>query len=841
MTGGYFHGGIHVIDGAAIVSGGSLSGIVGSAAIDLSGGVIRTGLTTTDGGQMSLIGGSFRIDGEPVPELDSIGQQRQVNVPAGSVVTGVFADGTPFMFSSSDISRQTFGASSFADGTLHLVVAPLPDVGPNYLRASADGPISRVREGQTLVADVPGVIGDELRTALGSRVDVLSGGTVGSGFEASGAIVNIDGGAISSGLDVAAGAIVKLNSGSIVGGMDVIRGGTVQVRGGTLGASNYINSGGLLEVVGGSVGDSLRVFNGGRVLIAEGSIGKETLVEQGGEIEINGGEVGARLALKGKAQIHGGVTTDLRMEGGELQITDGRVDGLTVGPAAHAVMYGGTTSYLTLHGGGEMTLHGGVAQGPVAVGSGSKLSATGGALEHQFTASYNSNVVFSGGAIGGTFQTFAGSNVQFNGGEFAVDGVPIAMLSAPGSTALFAFPSPQSVLTGVLADGSPFAFSAQDLDAIADSTLRLNVVILPVVDPAEVHVDAGTASRGLRTGQRLVVEGSGVIPKGFNAHPGSVVELLDGATVGENFEATGAIVNMRGGTLGKYADAFHGTTFNITGGNVSGGLKAQRGAVVNVSGGTVSPFDVFQGVAGLVATAGGQINVSGGEIGNVDVNERGRAAFSGGHIVGEVDGGYYAEIQVSGGRFEEDFYLRGASTKVSGGHFDGLMKVFGTEFHLFVTEAAVGGVTIGDLDIGESQTIDVRDVLLTGRLAEGMPFAFDLNTEFDRIDLDGYFSPFVKLTVTRVFNPGDYNGDRVVDDRDRDVWTAALLNGDLAADGNYDGLVDNADLQIWSDRFGRDYALVPEPASLALAACGLLFARNLARRATRQRSMAGPR
>lgn len=827
VTGGYFYGGIHVADGAAIVSGGSIANIVG-AKTDLSGGVIRDHLTSVAGGRTSLIGGSFRIDGEPVAGLDSIGQQRQVNIPDGSVVTGVFVDGTPFMFSSSDISRQYFSSSSFADGTLHLVTVATPDVGHSYLTASVDGPVASVREGQTLIVDVPGVIGDEVRTALGSRVDVLNGGTIGSGFEASGAIVNINGGAISWGMDVAAGAIVKLNAGSIAGGMDVIRGGTVEVRGGTLDAGAYINSGGLLEVVGGSVGDSLRVFNGGRVLIAAGRIGKETLIEQGGEIEINGGEVGAKLTLRGKGLIHGGVTTDLRVEGGELQFTDGRVNGLSVGPDAHAVMYGGTTSYLTLHGGGEMMLHGGVTQGDVAVGSGSKLSVTGGALENQFTASYNSNVSFSGGAIGGTFQTFAGSNVQFAGGEFAVDGAPIAALSAPSSTALFAFPSPQSVLTGVLADGSPFALSAQDLDAVAASTLRLSVVNLPVVDPADVHIDAGVAPRGLRTGQRLVVEGSGVVPKGFNAHPGSVVELLDGATVGENFEASGAVVNMRGGTLGKYADAFHGTVFNIAGGSVSGNLEVHRGAVVNVSGGTVSTFNVIQGSAGLIAKAGGQINVSGGEIGSVAVNEGGRAAFSGGRFVGDVDGGYDAEIQISGGRFEEDFYLWGASTNVSGGHFDGLMKVFGREFNLFVTEAAVSGVTIGEFNVGESQTIDVRDVLLTGRLAEGMPFEFDLNTDDDRIGFDGYFSPFVKLTVTRVFNPGDYNGDRVVDDRDHDVWMSAVLNGNLAADGNYDGQVDNADLQVWSDRYGRDYSLIPEPASLILAAIGMLFCRNRA-------------
>ncbi|WP_152098413.1 hypothetical protein [Lacipirellula parvula] len=832
VSGGYFYYGIRASDATAIVSGGSIAGVSGST-VEISGGVIRKGVWTAAGDRMTLAGGELRIDGELVEGLEVAGAEREVNVPLGSVVSGVFADGTPFMFSSSDISRTDYLGSQFADGTLRLRAAPLPNAGPSGLTASVDGPIAAVRDGQTLVVDVPGVIGDELRTAQGSRVDIQQGGTVGNGFEAVGAIVNVTGGSVGHGFDVAAGAIVTLASGSIGSGADIIRGGAVHVQGGTLGPSAFVHPGGTLSVDGGSVGNELRVLSDGQAALTAGRIGQYATVEPGGELRIEGGEIDRWLTVQGELAMHGGAAADVRVEGGDVRLFDGAVNALNVEENGQAVVSGGRVRYASVSSGGKLDLLGGVTGGELTANSGGTLKVVGGAIEGQFTANNNSQVVVRGGAIGGKFQTMAGSNVRLEGGEFAVDGVPIAELSAPGATGAFVFPNSNAVLTGVLADGSPFALSPSDLDSVAASTLRLQVVELPSIGPAVIQIDAGVAPRGIRTGQKLVVGGSGSIPKGFNAHHGAIVEILEGATVGENFEATGAVVNIRGGTLGK-ADAFAGAVINVSGGKVAGNMNAYRGGIINVSGGTMPIVDGYAGYRALVSWEGSVINVSGGTIGGIVASRGGRASISGGVITGTLEGGYDSDISISGGMFAGDFLMFGSKTNVSGGRFRQPLKVFAKEFNLFVIDASLGGSALSDLAIGERRTIDARDLVLAGTLAEGMPFAFDLNTDGDLIDVDGYFSPSAHLTVTRVFNPGDYNGDQVVDDRDRRVWEAASLSGNLAADGNYDGVVNDDDLRVWTERFGRDYGLVPEPVTATLGLTGLFGMLSCIRRATRR-------
>lgn len=77
--------------------------------------------------------------------------------------------------------------------------------------------------------------------------------------------------------------------------------------------------------------------------------------------------------------------------------------------------------------------------------------------------------------------------------------------------------------------------------------------------------------------------------------------------------------------------------------------------------------------------------------------------------------------------------------------------------------------------------------------------------------------------------PGDYNYDGVVNEADYEVWRSAfgttVPRVGLWADGNKDGVVDAADFTVWRDHFAGDSELlgggslsVPEPAS-PLVAC----------------------
>ena len=72
---------------------------------------------------------------------------------------------------------------------------------------------------------------------------------------------------------------------------------------------------------------------------------------------------------------------------------------------------------------------------------------------------------------------------------------------------------------------------------------------------------------------------------------------------------------------------------------------------------------------------------------------------------------------------------------------------------------------------------------------------------------------------------GDYNGDRIVDHGDYEVWKTAMVStSDLMADGNRDGRVDAADYTIWrgamhdfANGAGAHTVGTPEPSGMVLA------------------------
>jgi hypothetical protein len=85
--------------------------------------------------------------------------------------------------------------------------------------------------------------------------------------------------------------------------------------------------------------------------------------------------------------------------------------------------------------------------------------------------------------------------------------------------------------------------------------------------------------------------------------------------------------------------------------------------------------------------------------------------------------------------------------------------------------------------------------------------------------------------------PGDYNGDKTVDEEDYVLWRSTFGSMELLdADGNDDGIVDAADYTIWRDHFGTimnvavgQTSHVPEPSAAALLVCALFITRLLVR------------
>ncbi|MCH7752458.1 MAG: hypothetical protein IH898_09935, partial [Planctomycetes bacterium] len=189
----------------------------------------------------------------------------------------------------------------------------------------------------------------------------------------------------------------------------------------------------------------------------------------------------------------------------------------------------------------------------------------------------------SGGSFGSSFDANDGSTLNISGGEYRLDGVLIGGLETVGNMLAFNLPD-GSVLSGTLADGTPFAFASLDSDNIDPNTLTLIAAAIAPVGPAVITLPSDPAPLGIRTGQTLVVDNGGILGDNFNAGWGSVVEVNAGGQVGNNLEAVGAQVTISGGSVGNDFDAYSGSVVNISGGSVGDDFQASNGSEVNLFG-----------------------------------------------------------------------------------------------------------------------------------------------------------------------------------------------------------------------------------------------------------------
>jgi hypothetical protein len=319
------------------------------------------------------------------------------------------------------------------------------------------------------------------------------------------------------------------------------------------------------------------------------------------------------------------------------------------------------------------------------------------------------------------------------------------------------------------------------------------------------------------SGTQLNLHAAGKIGLSFDVGAPNImnpnVELnVKGGTVGHELAANpGSVTNVTGGVVGNQLSAFTGTTVNISGGSVGNDLSALAGSTVCC----------------IEAKDGSDVTISGGTILGNNFN-RPILAETGSEVniaSGTIDGGTLfvqaaAVMNVSGGILNSNFQA-GLNSQVN---------LMGTQFLL-------GGQDIAGLVQSQPFTIADRNMTLSGVLADGSPFSFDLNSTL-AFNMDG-FHPDARLTVTLVAPmplPGGYNGSGTVDAADYVVWRNSLdqTGTGLPADGNSAGLVNQADYDLWRAHFGNTAAnssharlqnsgTVPEPhASLFAAIAGIL-------------------
>ncbi len=427
----------------------------------------------------------------------------------------------------------------------------------------------------------------------------------------------------------------------------------------------------LLLSDGGEVGDYFTADWGSTVRMSGGRIG-ERFQAVGSFVNITGGEVDSLKALAGSVvNINGGTVTY------QVRSLRGSIVNLSAGVVGEGIY---------AYDGGRVNISGGTVEGFVFVTNQSSLTVSGGLITRGITligpssvtveggnvsgidAHYDSQVELRGGRIGDEIYVSELGQATLRGSDFRVDGVPLAEDDSFGWYGTLDIPQ-GAVLSGVFADGTPFAFTSSEGDRFAPGTLQINSsryfirprgitsILFPPVLPA-----------GLKPGETLTLETGDDVGTNFTAGWDSTL-IINGGEVGENFEAVGATVNLLAGSIGIDMDALFGTEFNVLGGTVGHSFQAHRGSVVNISGGSLEE---------LTALAGSLVNITGGSL-----------------------GGY-----------------AGTDSIVISLHAGSTLHITGSDFLL-------GGEPIEGLEPGSSLALDWNDRAysssLTGRLADGSP------------------------------------------------------------------------------------------------------------------------
>jgi hypothetical protein len=818
MYGGRVERYISVDEGnLANVSGGEVIGgigVFGAGTATLSGGSIGW-IRATSQGKVVLVGGDFRLNGAPLAGLDHAGDLLPVALNDNAVLTGVLVDGTPVA-----LSNQGVLGDYIADGgVLELQAASIPQATPAVFQTPGGSLPRGLRAGQRLIVSDGCVVPENFNASWGSTASV-TGGTVGQGFEAVGAVVAVTGGTLGEQAKAYSGSVVNVSGGYVGSNFNAANGSTVNISGGkvdqlfeALAGSTVSLSGGIVEHIftahpGSDVtinGRGFRIngapvsgldafgaewqldlpagavlsgtfvdgrpfmfsdqvwdqFSPGTLTVKLASVqpidtrdvivapndtvpvglhgGQALFVRDGGVVpadfhadwgsvvNIQDGEVGSGFEAVGSlvnisgGQVRSGVNafygTVMNISGGSFEgvvtanqgcvinISGGNVDFYLQANRGGVVnVRGGQHNYVNVNDGGTLNVSGGNLGDELRAWGGT-VNQTGGAIGNHINV-YQSTLRVSGGSIGDELSIYQNSQAVFIGSDFRIDGQPVSGLVDYGNSVVPDIPD-GSVLSGTLADGTPFAISQSDEDWFMPGTILL---VQEVNTPPH-------SSGGVHAGESLVLGPGKLVADQFEAGWGSTLSVNGGA-VGSNFEAVGAHVTLTGGSIGDGFDAFDGSVVTMTGGKIGRDFEAHAGSVISIFGGRIG--ENFTAQSGSV-------------------------------------------VNVSGGTFEAYFTAEaGSEVNVFGG-LEGLSIQQGSNVHLFVSEFRVDGDPLAGLEPGRTlafQTASLDYHELSGIFVDGTAFRFSVY-------------PSVSLTLTSVL-AGDFNGDGLVNAADLATWKSSF-------------------------------------------------------------------
>jgi hypothetical protein len=293
------------------------------------------------------------------------------------------------------------------------------------------------------------------------------------------------------------------------------------------------------------------------------------------------------------------------LRGSIVNLTGGEIlDGIYAYDGGRVNVSGGTVDgFVHVSNQSSMNISGGMVTGGISLIGGS-LTVAGGNVNN-IDAYYDSQVELRGGRIGDRVYVSEEGRATLRGSDIRVDGVSLAEDESLGWYGTLDLPM-GAVLSGVFADGTPFAFTSDEGDWFAPGTLEINSSTY-FIRPRGITsiLSPPMPPQGVRPGEELTLVAGQDGGTNFTAGWESTL-TVNGGVIGDNFEAVGAAVNLLAGSIGNEMDALFGTEFNVLGGSVGYGLQAHRGSVVNMLGGSV---------ADIVARSGSVVNITGGTLG----------------------------------------------------------------------------------------------------------------------------------------------------------------------------------------------------------------------------------
>ncbi len=566
-----------------------------NSSLDLSGGSVGHGLTLSSNSEVNLLGDDFFLDGVPI---NIPGSTLPFNLPAGAILSGTLSDGVSFTLS-------TDHNDVLPDGTITLVPTPIVVTGPPLITLPADPVPGGVGAGQTLEVTSGTDLRNDFDAGPGSTVNTTNS-NVGAWFQSVGSNVNVSGGSVgddflairSSSVDIANSAVgerfrsleqsdITITNSPIGDNFTAAGGSTVNLSGTTGGRAFRLTENSVLNI------------DGNGQVATQGSFSDAFLASGGSEVNLNSGNIGNNAEITGSG-------TTLNINGGSIgssfDATDGSIVNLTTGSIGGVR---GTDSTINIDGGTAGGVSGNLlnlTDGSIELADVETLNMSGGTIGPESQIRTEANL--SGGSIGRQLEVDSGAELNIFGGEFMLDGVTIAGLDNPGDSAGVTLTSPFQ-LTGILEDGTPFAFHDLDRDLITDANITLFRTALPAIGPASISLPTDPVPDGLRDGQTLTIEAGGSTGEIFNAGPGSTV-ILDGGEIGEDFEAVGADVQILDGIVQDHFDALAGSTVLISGGDIRE-FSALNGSIVEVTGGLIRTNSDFNVSAGAMVTIAGGV------------------------------------------------------------------------------------------------------------------------------------------------------------------------------------------------------------------------------------------